>query len=122
MKQYAPPSWTKPGNRWGPRLYRPMLCLSIGLLVWRVIDRDSAGRIAVTAFLVLTWVCLLAANQAAPQAGQTLISLPPQVFQSPSPALLCLLVARLCMGFGYAFLLACRPFFQFNRGHAVFMK
>ncbi|GAA3901480.1 hypothetical protein GCM10023084_62370 [Streptomyces lacrimifluminis] len=62
---HVPPAWARPGNRWGPRVYWPMLCLSIGLLAWRVIDGDSAGRIAVTACLVLMWTCLIAANQAA---------------------------------------------------------
>lgn len=68
MKQhsnsYAPPAWTKPGNRWGPWIYWPMLCLSIGLLMWRMTAGASVGRIAVAAVLVLTWVCLLAANRA----------------------------------------------------------
>ncbi|GAA5702123.1 hypothetical protein Save01_02938 [Streptomyces avermitilis] len=61
----VPPSWTRPGNRWGPRVYWPMLCLSIGQLVWRVIDGDSAVRIVVAAGLVLIWICLIAANRAA---------------------------------------------------------
>ncbi|MDQ0689003.1 hypothetical protein QFZ56_007966, partial [Streptomyces achromogenes] len=34
-------------------MYWPMLCLSIGLLVWRVIDGDSAVRIVVAAGLVV---------------------------------------------------------------------
>jgi hypothetical protein len=42
-----------------------MLCLSIGLLVWRVIDGDSAVRIVVAAGLVFMWICLIAANRAA---------------------------------------------------------
>lgn len=41
-----------------------MLCLSISLLVWRVTDGDSVGRILMAAGLVLVWVALLAANQA----------------------------------------------------------
>ncbi|MHC3469429.1 hypothetical protein ACYF6T_11990 [Streptomyces sp. 7R007] len=61
----VPPSWTRPGNRWGPRLYWPMLCLSTGLLVWRVVDGDSTGRIVVAACLVAVWLSLLAANRAA---------------------------------------------------------
>lgn len=60
-----PPSWTRPGNRWGPRLYWPMLCLSIGLLVWRVADKDGVSRIAIAAVLVLVWCWLLAANWSA---------------------------------------------------------
>ncbi|MFI6376024.1 hypothetical protein [Streptomyces sp. NPDC050546] len=39
--------------------------MSAGLLVWRVIDGDGAGRILVAAGLVLVWGCLLAANRAA---------------------------------------------------------
>jgi hypothetical protein len=46
-------------------LYWPMLCLSIALLVWRVIDGDDAVRIAGAAVLVLVWIFLLAANQVA---------------------------------------------------------
>lgn len=60
-----PPPWARPGSRWGPWVYWPMLCLSVGLLGWRVIDGDGAGRILVAAVLVLVWVCLLAANRAA---------------------------------------------------------
>ncbi|MDR6974179.1 endonuclease YncB(thermonuclease family) [Streptomyces sp. 3330] len=57
-----------PGNRWGPWFYWPMLCLSVVLFGWRVVDGDSAGRILVAAGLVLVWVCLLAANRAARRA------------------------------------------------------
>lgn len=60
---HVPPSWARPGNRWGPWVYWPMLCLSIGLLVRRVTDGDSVGRILVAAGLVLIWLALLAANQ-----------------------------------------------------------
>jgi hypothetical protein len=42
-----------------------MLCLSIGMLVWRVIDGDSAVRIVVAAGLAFMWICLIAANGAA---------------------------------------------------------
>jgi len=72
----VPPSWARPGNRWGPWIYWPMLCLSIALLVWRVVDGDGAGRILMAAVLVLVWVCLLAANltarrkQAGPPGGE----------------------------------------------------
>ncbi|PKW12385.1 hypothetical protein SAMN05428944_0355 [Streptomyces sp. 1222.5] len=58
----VPPRWTRPGNRWGPRLFWPMLCISIGLLVWRLMDKDSVSRIAIAAVLVLLWSWLLAAN------------------------------------------------------------
>ncbi|MFF8401091.1 hypothetical protein ACF1AB_23745 [Streptomyces sp. NPDC014846] len=39
-----------------------MLCISIGLLVWRLMDKDSVSRIAIAAVLVLVWSWLLAAN------------------------------------------------------------
>ncbi|MFF9156812.1 hypothetical protein ACF1AB_31815 [Streptomyces sp. NPDC014846] len=39
-----------------------MLAISIGLLVWRVLDKDSVSRIATAAVLVLVWSCLLTAN------------------------------------------------------------
>ncbi|MGW0611456.1 hypothetical protein [Streptomyces sp. NPDC002788] len=42
-----------------------MLCLSIGPLVWRVIDGGGAGRILVAAGLVLVRACLPAAHRAA---------------------------------------------------------
>ncbi|GHA54286.1 hypothetical protein [Streptomyces purpurascens] len=61
----VPPPWARPGNRWGPWVYWPMLCLSVGLLVWRVINGNGSGRILVAAGLILVWVCLLAANRAA---------------------------------------------------------
>ncbi|MBO1336437.1 hypothetical protein [Streptomyces sp. VRA16 Mangrove soil] len=59
------PSWAQPGGRWGPRLYWPMLAISLGLLVWRVVDKDPPGRIAVSALLVAVWVWLLIANRRA---------------------------------------------------------
>lgn len=62
---HVPPSWARPGNRWGPWLYWPMLCMSIALLAWRAIDGDSAGCILTATGLVIIWVCLLAANRAA---------------------------------------------------------
>lgn len=58
----VPPSWTRPGSRWGLWFYSLMLCVSIGLLVWRVIDGDGTGRILMTSCLILVWVCLLVAN------------------------------------------------------------
>lgn len=61
----VPPPWARPGNRWGPWVYWPMLCLSVGLLVWRVINGNGSGRILVAAGLILVWACLLAANRAA---------------------------------------------------------
>ncbi|WP_221356401.1 hypothetical protein [Streptomyces beigongshangae] len=59
------PSWTGPGARWGPWLYWPMLCLSIGFLVWRVADGAGGGSIALSAVHVLVWACLLLANRSA---------------------------------------------------------
>ncbi|MEU4490489.1 hypothetical protein AB0H94_37445 [Streptomyces purpurascens] len=61
----VPPPWARPDNRWGPWVYWPMLCLSVGLLVWQVINGNGSGRILVAAGLILVWVCLLAANRAA---------------------------------------------------------
>lgn len=67
---HVPPSWAKPGSRWGPRLYWSMLCISIGLLVWRVVDKDNGSRIAIAAVLVLLWCWLLAANWSARRKQQ----------------------------------------------------
>lgn len=64
-RSQSPPSWAKAGNRWGPWLYWPMLCMSIGLLGWRIIDGDSATRVAVAACQVLLWGGLLLANRSA---------------------------------------------------------
>ncbi|CAM5290765.1 hypothetical protein [Streptomyces pilosus] len=61
----VPPSWTAPGNRWGPWIYWPMLGAAVGLLVWRVADGASTGGVLVPAALVLVWVCLLVANRSA---------------------------------------------------------
>ena len=61
----TPPSWTKPGNRWTPRLAWPMLGVSVALLVWRVVDGDRVSRILVASALVLVWVYVLAANRSA---------------------------------------------------------
>ncbi|CAL9619587.1 hypothetical protein SUDANB58_05803 (plasmid) [Streptomyces sp. enrichment culture] len=65
----VPPSWAKPGNRWGPWIYWPMLCFSIALLAWRVIDGDGPGPIILAAGQVLLWACLLAANRTARRKG-----------------------------------------------------
>lgn len=69
MRQHSDPRtlppWAKPGNRWTPWIFWPLLCWSITLLVWRVVDGDSAVRIAVTAGLTLLFGSLLAANRAA---------------------------------------------------------
>lgn len=59
----TPPGWTEPGNRWGPWLYWPMLCIGVGLLVWRVSAGASTGQIALAAAHVLLWICLLTANR-----------------------------------------------------------
>ncbi|MGW8065206.1 hypothetical protein ACVV2G_23800 [Streptomyces ziwulingensis] len=67
----ATPPWARPGNRWGPWLYWPMLCVSVALLVWRVIDRDGAGPILFAAGQVLVWVCLLVANRTARRRHET---------------------------------------------------
>ncbi|MET7362069.1 hypothetical protein ABZS76_27040 [Streptomyces sp. NPDC005562] len=36
--------------------------MSVGLLVWRIVDGDSVARIAVSAVLVLAAIVLLVAN------------------------------------------------------------
>ncbi|WP_431995350.1 hypothetical protein [Streptomyces griseoflavus] len=61
----VPPSWTAPGNRWGPWVYWPMLVIAVGMLVWRVADGGSAGGILVSACVVLVWLCLIVANRSA---------------------------------------------------------
>ncbi|MEU4877500.1 hypothetical protein [Streptomyces sp. NPDC021608] len=61
----TPPAWTMPGNRWTPWVFWPLLCWSITLLVWRVIDGASMVRIMVAAGLALLFGSLLAANHAA---------------------------------------------------------
>ncbi|MFD7712048.1 hypothetical protein ACFV6E_31185 [Streptomyces sp. NPDC059785] len=58
----ATPRRLRPGARWASWLYALMLCGSVGLLVWRVTDGDGAGQVLVAALLVLSWICLLAAN------------------------------------------------------------
>ncbi|MFJ8595209.1 hypothetical protein [Streptomyces sp. NPDC093598] len=62
---HTPPPWARPGNRWGPRLYWPMLCLSIGLTAWRIMDGDDVSRVLPAAVLVLIWAWLLIANRTA---------------------------------------------------------
>ena len=62
---FTPPEWTKPGNRWGPWLYWPMLCIGAALLVWRVSDDASTGHIVLAAAQTLFWACLLIANRSA---------------------------------------------------------
>lgn len=70
-ESYTPPKWTKPGNRWGPRFYWAMLCIGVGLLVWRVGAGASTGQIVVAAAHVLVWVCLLIANRSARRRQNT---------------------------------------------------
>ncbi|MEU1043406.1 hypothetical protein [Streptomyces sp. NPDC005907] len=76
MKQRSgsrvPPPWTRAGNRWGPRVYWPMFCLSIVLLVWKLIDGAGAGRIIGAVCLVLVWPCLLVANRRNARRRQSL--------------------------------------------------
>ncbi len=55
--------WARSVKRWGSWLCLTMLCLSVALLVLRVVERDGTGRITLAAFSVLTWVSLLAANE-----------------------------------------------------------
>ncbi|MEU1334843.1 hypothetical protein [Streptomyces sp. NPDC005865] len=43
-------------------MYWPLLCVSVGLLVWRIVDGDSVARIAVSAVLALAAIVLLVAN------------------------------------------------------------
>lgn len=62
---FTPPEWTKPGNRWGPWLYWPMLCIGVTLLVWRVSNHASMGQIVSAAAQTLVWACLLTVNRRA---------------------------------------------------------
>jgi hypothetical protein len=62
---FTPPEWAQPGNRWGPWLYWPMLCISAALLVWRVSDDAGTGHIVLAAVQTLVCVCLLIANRSA---------------------------------------------------------
>ncbi len=62
---YRTPEWTKPGRRWALWVYWPMLCISTGLLVWRVSDSASTGQTLLAGLHVLVWVCLLTANRSA---------------------------------------------------------
>lgn len=61
----VPQPGARAGNRWGPWVYWPMLCVSIALLAWRVIGGDGPGPIVFAAGQVLVWICLLAANRTA---------------------------------------------------------
>lgn len=70
-ESHTSPEWTKPGNRWGPWLYWPMLCMGVGLLVWRVSAGASTGQIVLAAAHVLVWVCLLMANRSAHRRQST---------------------------------------------------
>jgi hypothetical protein len=39
-----------------------MLGLSIGMLVWRMVEGATPGRVVGTLLLVVTWSCLLTVN------------------------------------------------------------
>jgi hypothetical protein len=62
---YTPPSWARPGNRWTPWVFWPLLCLNGVSLVRRLAEGDSAVRVVVTAGVVLLFAWLLAANRTA---------------------------------------------------------
>ncbi|MGW6023416.1 hypothetical protein [Streptomyces sp. NPDC055099] len=62
-RQSEAPAWPRPGARWGPWLYWPMLCLSTALLVWRVVDGAMAGEITTAALMCVAFVILLIANR-----------------------------------------------------------
>ncbi|MFI8194273.1 hypothetical protein ACIF8T_37030 [Streptomyces sp. NPDC085946] len=62
---HTPPSWTKPGARWWSWIYWPMLCVTVGLLAWRVIEGADGASIALSACHVLLWGALLVANRSA---------------------------------------------------------
>lgn len=62
-RRSEPPAWTRPGARWVPWFYWPMLCLSAAVLVWRVVDGDTAGEITTAALICVAFACLLIANR-----------------------------------------------------------
>ncbi|MFJ4892417.1 MULTISPECIES: hypothetical protein [unclassified Streptomyces] len=64
------PAWARPGARWGPFVYGPLLCISAGLLVLRIADRAGAASIVWSSLQVLLWVVLLAGNLAARHRNQ----------------------------------------------------
>ncbi|SHN38114.1 hypothetical protein [Actinacidiphila paucisporea] len=59
------PSWVKPGARWVAWTMWLMLCISIALLVLRVIDGDSKKSIVWTSCQVLLFIVLLVSNRSA---------------------------------------------------------
>ncbi|MEU0785062.1 hypothetical protein ABZ341_26210 [Streptomyces sp. NPDC006173] len=59
------PAWARPGARWGPWVYWPLLCVSVGLLVWRIADGAGGASIVWGSFQVLLWVWLLVSNHSA---------------------------------------------------------
>ncbi|MER5652480.1 hypothetical protein ACFWA4_29070 [Streptomyces sp. NPDC060011] len=64
------PAWARPGARWGPFVYGPLLCISVGLLVLRITDGAGAASIVWSSLQVLLWVVLLAGNLAARRGNQ----------------------------------------------------
>ncbi|MFG3168766.1 hypothetical protein [Streptomyces sp. NPDC048200] len=59
------PAWARPGARWGPFVYGPLFCISVGLLVLRITAGAGAASIVWSSLQVLLWVVLLAGNLAA---------------------------------------------------------
>ncbi|MGW7066870.1 hypothetical protein ACWGII_15525 [Streptomyces sp. NPDC054855] len=62
-RRSEPPAWARPGARWVPWFYWPMLCLSTAVLVWRVVDGDTAGEVTTAALLCVAFASLLIANR-----------------------------------------------------------
>ncbi|MYW70173.1 hypothetical protein GTY65_39890 [Streptomyces sp. SID8379] len=62
-REHEVPSWSEPGATWVPKVCWPMLILSIGLLVLRIVDGDGAVKITFSAFMVVVLACVLTANR-----------------------------------------------------------
>ncbi|RAJ70635.1 hypothetical protein K377_07858 [Streptomyces sp. PsTaAH-137] len=62
LPKHEAPDWAKPGSSWVPKVCWPMLCLTVALLVWRIVDGGSPGKIMVPAGTALVFVCVLISN------------------------------------------------------------
>lgn len=63
MKRRAVPAWGRPGARWVPWFYWPLLCLSIADLVYRIVDGQKAGQTIGFAFVPAAFVFILISNR-----------------------------------------------------------
>lgn len=70
LPKHETPDWAKPGSSWVPKVCWPMLCLTIALLGWRIVEGDSAGKITVTAGTALVFACVLISNRSARRRSQ----------------------------------------------------